>query len=464
MGGNLTQVSAKTPGGRQMAVQCPQHCTKQHHKVPVTGECRRGLACQVELTQLAPMAAHPVLGAESPNCAGLAQHQHQNQHLHSYHRYYHNQHPRQFSPTPHISPAAFADASPGYMARSRRSPSMKNRWRAEEDPRERHPHQPPDREGDRGGRRPHSPPAAHRGEPSAPYRGGHQAGRPNRPPHKKRHPSGNPRKLHGRNSSISPHRPFKQKHHHQSRPKPVEDRPGRPRDYSPTRFSKRRRTQSPSPPPSDRGPSGSQRPGRSRERSHLSDRRPPNPRPRSPTQTFPPSSSRPISPSQQSRGPDIEEYGRSDRRRSSPSYRRDKQSLSPRSASRSSPPHRQELNDISLETRDLSGQRIRPPKRPAPGKGRHPAKKSKRISRTPSVVDDTDSRSMDGQYPSRGNYGTHRGQQRPFVDTRQQQQYGGGGSPPFSSTPNSSYHGSPQANSPYHNQRGGWGGNQGNHG
>ncbi|KAK5378127.1 serine/threonine protein kinase, CMGC, CDC2/CDK subfamily [Exophiala xenobiotica] len=66
---------------------------------------------------------------------------------------------------------------------------------------------------------------------------------------------------------------------------------------------------------------------------------------------------------------------------------------------------------------------------------------------------------MDGQYPMRGNYGMHRGQQRPFVDTRQQY----GGSPPYSGTPNSSHHGS-QAGSPYHNQRGGWGGGQSPHG
>ncbi|KAK4940706.1 serine/threonine protein kinase, CMGC, CDC2/CDK subfamily [Elasticomyces elasticus] len=65
---------------------------------------------------------------------------------------------------------------------------------------------------------------------------------------------------------------------------------------------------------------------------------------------------------------------------------------------------------------------------------------------------------MDGQYPTRGNYGGHRGQQRPFVDTRQAAY---GGSPPYSGTPNSSYHGSPQAGSPYHNQRGGWGGPNG---
>ncbi|KAJ9616998.1 serine/threonine protein kinase, CMGC, CDC2/CDK sub [Cladophialophora chaetospira] len=74
-------------------------------------------------------------------------------------------------------------------------------------------------------------------------------------------------------------------------------------------------------------------------------------------------------------------------------------------------------------------------------------------SRPESLVDENEDRSMEGQYPHRGNYGPHRGQQRPFVDIRQQ---GYGGSPPYSS--NGSYHGSPQANSPYHNQRGGWGG------
>ncbi|KIX98669.1 uncharacterized protein Z520_05970 [Fonsecaea multimorphosa CBS 102226] len=65
---------------------------------------------------------------------------------------------------------------------------------------------------------------------------------------------------------------------------------------------------------------------------------------------------------------------------------------------------------------------------------------------------------MDGQYPSRGNYGMNRGQQRPYAENRHQ---GYGGSPPYSS--NSSYHGSPPQNSPYHHQRGGWGG-QGHHG
>ncbi|KIW79975.1 hypothetical protein Z517_06590 [Fonsecaea pedrosoi CBS 271.37] len=65
---------------------------------------------------------------------------------------------------------------------------------------------------------------------------------------------------------------------------------------------------------------------------------------------------------------------------------------------------------------------------------------------------------MDGQYPSRGNYGMNRGQHRPYAENRHQ---GYGGSPPYSS--NSSYHGSPPQNSPYHQQRGGWGG-QGHHG
>ncbi|OCT52623.1 hypothetical protein CLCR_09511 [Cladophialophora carrionii] len=87
------------------------------------------------------------------------------------------------------------------------------------------------------------------------------------------------------------------------------------------------------------------------------------------------------------------------------------------------------------------------------GRGQPPDKKDNHSSKPPSVADDADDRSMDGQYPPhRGNYGTHRGQ-RPYIDARHQ---GYGGSPPYSS--NSSYHGSPQANSPYHNQRGGWGG------
>lgn len=68
---------------------------------------------------------------------------------------------------------------------------------------------------------------------------------------------------------------------------------------------------------------------------------------------------------------------------------------------------------------------------------------------------------MDGQYPTRGDYGK-RGQQRSHVDTRQHQQPAG--SPPFPSTPNSSYQGSPQASSPYHNPRGGWGRGRGHHG
>jgi hypothetical protein len=92
--------------------------------------------------------------------------------------------------------------------------------------------------------------------------------------------------------------------------------------------------------------------------------------------------------------------------------------------------------------------------RALPGRGQPADKKENSSSRPPSVIDEPDGRPMDGQYPPhRGNYGTHRGQQRPYLEARHQ---GYGGSPPYSS--NSSYHGSPQANSPYHNQRGGWGG------
>ncbi|KIX09791.1 uncharacterized protein Z518_00872 [Rhinocladiella mackenziei CBS 650.93] len=318
---------------------------------------------------------------------------------------------------------------------------MKHRRRAEEDPRERHPPRPWERNRERPAPRPHSPPPAPHGESFGAYRERDQVERSRRHPHKKWHQSRDFKRLHGRKSSLSPSRPSKPKHPHTSRPRPFDNRPGRHRNYSPDRLPKRRRTQSPSPVGSDRfGPEG-QGPGRRGDWFDISDRPPPNPRPRSPAREFA-SGSVP-----RSRASDIEV---------DPPAGYEEPILHRRDRRSASPPRRAESKHSSVDTRESSVNSIRPPERPSRGRGQRFAKKGHPISRTPSVVDETDNRSMDGQYPTRGNYGMHRGQQRSFVDTRQPF----GGSSPYSTTPNSSYHGSPQANSPYHNQRGGWGGSQ----
>ena len=333
---------------------------------------------------------------------------------------------------------------------------MRNRWRAEEDPRERYPphHRPRDRDIDweRQGRRPHSPYSAHRGGARfASHREGDWADRNRREPYRKRQFSRDrdSTKFDGRKPPSSPSRASNPNYHHQSSREQIEERLSRRREHSPARSAKRRRTQSPSPAGSARFGFENQRPGRSRGSPDFDDRRPSGPRSRSPPRNLLPHPSRPGSPTARSQ---VSDRGTRGQREPSPSLNRDRRSLSPRPNLRSSPPRRPVSKHSTLDT-PISSVNSIPIKSRLPLSEGQPSAKDNPPSKTPSVIDETDNRSMDGQYPPhRGNYGMHRGQQRPFVDTRQQY----GGSPPYSS--NSSYHGSPQAHSPYHNQRGDWGG------
>src|SRR5690348_746746 len=91
------------------------------------------------------------------------------------------------------------------MARSRRSPPMKDRWRAEEYGRERHPNR--HREKDRGERRQRSPPPARRGEAEVPFRGREQGKPESYRLSRQRESSRDSRRSHPRKSSLSPPRP-----------------------------------------------------------------------------------------------------------------------------------------------------------------------------------------------------------------------------------------------------------------
>ncbi|KIW45895.1 uncharacterized protein PV06_01601 [Exophiala oligosperma] len=328
------------------------------------------------------------------------------------------------------------------MARSRHDPSMKHRWRAEDDPRDRDLNRSRESERHPGGHRPPSPSFGYSEDYRGPHRDRDQGTRGGR--RQSRKWQRDTKKSGGRKPSLSPTRPANSKHSHAQHSRPFKDRPARIRDFSPDRHPKRRRTQSPSPAPSDRFGSDSRNPGRSRDRPDIHDRRS---RSRSPF--------RPSNASRSDSGPRGYNSDVRGSRESSPHRRQDRRSISPRHSSRASPSRR----DDYTSHRETSHKDFRPPKRPGKSRGRRFPVGGQPRSRTPSVVDDTDNRSMDGQHSTRGNYGNHRGQQRPFVDTRQQYN----GSPPYSGTPNSSYHGS-QAGSPYHNPRGGWGGGQSPHG
>lgn len=374
------------------------------------------------------------------------------------HTYEHNH--RDFHPHSPLPP--IPDASQAYMARPRASPSMKHRRRAEGDLRERNPHRPWDRGRDRSpGRRLYSPDPASKQDHSTLDRERDRGNWDKRPPHRNSHPHRRSKKPYPARPSYSPPRSSKPKNNHPPRQKQFDHPSHRPRDYSVDRQTKRRRTRSPSAADSERGRLGYDQ--YKRDRPGVEDTKRNSVSPRKERDHH---SSRPRS---SSRATNNEPFVHPDRRRDftpPPVRRRDRRSRSPGRSSQASPDPRVDSHPSSIHSRESSIVSNRPEHHSEKsGKGRFGAKKAKQrarpASKTPSLVDDTDTRSMDGQYPPRGGYG-HRGQQRSYVDTRQHQQPAG--SPPFPSTPNSSYRGSPQANSPYHNQRGGWGRGRGHHG
>ncbi|KAJ4505768.1 serine/threonine protein kinase, CMGC, CDC2/CDK sub [Exophiala dermatitidis] len=344
------------------------------------------------------------------------------------------------------------------MARSRQSPSMRDRYRAEDDPRERYRHLSRERDRQRERPRLHSPPPTHKRERLEPEAERDSASKNHFRSQKKWHSPRESRKLHGRKTSPSPRRRSPRPNYPHPPENLPERRPVRPREFSPERLPKRRRTRSPSPTGTDRFRSGNQRSDRGRERPDIRDRRARISRSRSPHEALP---SRRFGPRSRIAEPELEaDIPRGPRERTPP-RRRDRRSRSPLPSQKSSSPGRGTRRNVSPRPPKPSAKAVSRHKHRGPDIEKVSADNDRPDSTTPSLAEDLDNRSMDGHYPLRGNYGMHRGQQRSFVDARQPQFRG---SPPYSSTPNSSYHSSPQANSPYHNPRGGWGGAPGQHG
>ena len=319
------------------------------------------------------------------------------------------------------------------MARSDRSPQMRERWRAEDGPRDRRSR----RDRDRSAHRNRSP-SPRRSSPQSHHRGRDLIDEYR--PATKHQPSREPRQY--RRFSPSPSRSF---HSHHPRSRPLDERITRPRDWSPERAAKRRRTESPSPARSDRWVPETRRRSRSRDRYE----------PRGPPpidRAFSPRRSSPVRSPRRELPPDIDSYVPHRRREPTPapSWRRERRSRSPprrqspRRTEQKRQPQERQLSPFSARvqrTRELEAEI---------------AKTSAPPSNAASVFGEDES--MD--YHTRG-YG-HRGgwnqnrPQRPYVDTRQHQY---GGSPPYQGQ-NGSYHSSPHSASPHYN-RGGWNGPQG---
>lgn len=364
------------------------------------------------------------------------------------------------------------------MARSRWTPPMRDHWRAEEDARDRAA--PRYRESNGSERRPRTPPFARREDPGDRHRGPEsRATHPYRLS-SGREPVKESKHLHTRKTSPSPRRGSKPKQSSPQRFRDLEHRVAHPRDLSPAKPSKRRRTRSPSPARSDRYVPSHRRESRSRDRSEPRERRlVGTDRAFSSRRSSP---NRDLRPERWSQIPSSDSYVPSHRRRDrsrsrTPPRNFDRRSRSPRRISRSPPPRRDRKVKADNEPRDLSpySARVLKTQKLLPGDtdGRSSRKTMNHPQRIQSIVDNsslsTQGQSYQGGHdamgshgPMRGNFGTpsntlmHQNRPpRPVVDTRSSYQ----GSPPFM-TPNSSYHGSPQSGSPFHGNRGGWSGNQ----
>jgi len=367
------------------------------------------------------------------------------------------------------------------MARSRRTPPMRDHWRVEEEARDRAA--PRYRDSNRSERRPRTPPFIRREDPEDRYRGPDSRTAESYRPSSNRVPVREPKHPRPRKASPSPRRASKPKQPSPQRSRGLEDRTARPRDPSPTKPPKRRRTRSPSPARSDRYVPPHRRDSRSRERSEPRDRRPAG--------TDRAFSSRRSSPSRDARSgrrsqiPSSDSYVPSHRRRDrsrsrSPPRNFDRRSRSPPRRSRSPPTrispashHRKRKPDI--DKRELSPYSARALKTQKLSQATEPwaSEKMNHPQRIQSIVDNpslsTQGQNYQGGHdlmgnhaPMRGNFGGHNNNMmhqnrppRPMVDTRSSYQ----SSPPFM-TPNSSYHGSPQSGSPFHGSRGGWSGQQ----
>ena len=359
---------------------------------------------------------------------------------------------------------------------------MRDHWRAEEEARDRAAQRY--RETNRSERRPRTPPFARREEVEDRYRGPESRAAESYRPTSNRESVRESKHPRPRQASPSPRRGSKPKKPSPQRPRGLEDRTAHPRDLSPPKPPKRRRTRSPSPARSDRYVPLRRRDSRSRDRSEPRDRRP--------VRTDRAFSSRRSSPSRDPRSPRrsqipssdsyVPSRHRRDRTRSrSPPRNFERRSRSPRRRSRSptdrnSPPRYDRKRKLDIEQRELSPYSARALKTRQLSLAAEPRPASKNMNhpqRIQSVVDNpslsSQGQSYQGGHDMMGNHGSMRGNfgahnsntmhqnrpPRPIVDTRSSYQ----GSPPFM-TPNSSYHGSPQSGSPFHGNRGGWSGNQ----
>ena len=357
------------------------------------------------------------------------------------------------------------------MARSRRSPPMRDHWRAEEEARDRPAQRY--RDTDRTDRRPRTPPFVRRGDLDNRYRGAESRGTESYRPSSNREPVRNDKHPRLHKASPSPKRAQKSQQLPTQQSRNLQDRFNDPRDPSPNKPPKRRRTRSPSPARSDRYVPSRHRDSRSRDRSEFRDRRPagtdrafssrrssPNKEPR-PDHWFsqiPPSDSY------------VPPHRRRDRSRSRTPPRKPKShSPSPRRRSRSPPVRNEKKRKPESEARELSPYSARVLKtKQLQEQSTSPVNADENMNhpqRIQSIVDNTSMPNHGQNYPGghnaiRHNLAAHNNshmmQNRPpRLDTRSSYH----DSPPFM-TPNSSYHGSPQSGSPFHGNRGGWNANQ----
>ena len=319
---------------------------------------------------------------------------------------------------------------------------MKDRWRAEDGYRDRHPRSR-ERSRDRWHRSP-SPPrypaeSSHRGRDlfDIDY-------------YRPRDPSRDSRYAYNSRRSPSPRFGSRPPSSHAPRHRAYDDRIAYHRELSPPRPPKRRRTRSPSPARSDRWAPEGRRTSPNRDRPVAKDKWAPVDRAFSPRRSSPTRVSRIDS---RDPPPEIDSYTPHPRGRDrTPPKRREQRPLSPPRRPRT-PPRRKEAPLFRREdSRSPVRQQI--PRRDEA----QPTSFTER-DRTPprpgSVRGEGEEASMDPRYATqgyhgnRGNYMPRGGQQRPWVDTRYQQS----GSP-HSGTPNTSHHGSPYSSS--HQNRPGW--------
>ena len=363
------------------------------------------------------------------------------------------------------------DASEDYMARSRRSPPMRDHWRAEEEARDRSAQRY--RDTDRSDRRPRTPPFARREDRDDRYRGADTRGTESYRPSSNREFVRNKKQPRPRKPSPSLRQAPKSEQLPPQHSRSLQDGFNDPRDPSPTKSVKRRRTRSPSPARSDRYVPSRRRDSRSRDRSEPRDRRPAGT-----NRAF---SSRRSSPNRELRSdrwsqiPPSDSYIPSRRRRDrsrsrSPPRKPKRHSPSPRRRSRSPQVRNEKKRKPEPEPRELSpySARVLKTKLLQERHSTAPAHSDENMNHPQRIQSIVENPSMPnhgqnypgGPNPMRQNFAAHNNnnmmQNRPpRLDTRSSYQ----GSPPFT-TPNSSYHGSPQSGSPFHGNRGGWGGNQ----